>query len=444
MCDEDELFGIGNIKRLLSNPLIQAIGEITRWTDIIEGNRKIKDLISFAKRLKKRVDGHTAGAKYKQLALLSEAGIESCHEAITAKEALERLRLGMYVILRESSLRQDLKELLRIVTENRVLTDRLMLTTDCSSPAFYDDFGIMDNILKIAIDMGIDPILVYRMVTINPAVYFGMDHEIGGIAPGRFADMVILTDIKDPRPEMVISKGRIIVKNGKLIDSFPIMDWNQFFTQLSFKKNNWRLDSRMLEIKTKGKLISFPVISLVKTVITRIEWKELKVKDGFIHLPESPKYSFICLINKEGRWISKGIIKGFGNLQGFASSFNTASQILVIGRNPDAMAKAVNRVLEINGGIVAIEDGSIVYELPLPLGGIMSDRSIVELASKERELKNFLVNRGYPFHDPFYTLVFLPNDFLPEVRINYEGDCEHKNPGSFMAQMRSKYMRLSF
>jgi len=182
MATEDELFSVKNLERLLKNPLVQSLGEITRWPEILRDNQKILEMIRLTKRLKKRVDGHTAGAKYEQLSILSRAGVESCHESISAKEALERLRLGFYVVLRESSLRQDLSDLLRIVTENRVSTDRIMLTTDASSPLFYDECGATNHVLKIAMNEGVDPITAYRMVTINPAVYFGMDHEIGCIS----------------------------------------------------------------------------------------------------------------------------------------------------------------------------------------------------------------------------------------------------------------------
>ena len=422
MEDEEELFSIDNLKRILRSPWAKSVGEITRWPEVIKGNRKIKKLIRFAKEeLNIRVDGHTAGARYDQLAALSRCGIESCHEATNAQEAMDRLRLGMYVILRESSLRQDLRELLRIVTENRVLSDRLMLTTDSSSPAFYDKEGFTEHILKIAIDMGIDPVMVYRMVTINPAVYFGMDHEVGGIAPGRLADLVVLSDLRDPTPDMVISKGQIIAENGELKGTFPPLEWDQFFPQGCFARRQWRVDPVVLGIRSKKKSLRFPIILLSSPVITRLEWAELDVRNGTVVLPEGSQYCFVSLVNKEGKWSTNGILKGFGRVEGFASSFNTAAQILAIGQSAEAMAAAVNRVLEMGGGIVAFEGGELVYEMPLPLGGVMSEQPITYLAKKERELKAFLNERGYPFHDPLYTLVFLPNDFLPEVRINYQG-----------------------
>ena len=428
MKGEQELFSFRNVERLLSNPSVQSLGELTRWKELVKGNSKLLEMIHTAKRLRKRVDGHTAGAKYAQLNVISRVGVESCHESISGEEALERLRLGLYVILRESSLRQDLSGILRAVKEGQVLTDRLMLTTDSSSPSFYEEFGITDNLIKIAIREGIDPVLAYRMSTLNPAVYFGLDSDIGGIAPGRYGDILVLKDLLHPTPEMVISKGCIVSKNSVLEKPFPRIDWGKFFPKTSFSKTNWRARSAIFEIPCEGTRIKFPAIKLISPVITRTEWVECKIRGGALNLSEKEGLCYLACLSKDGRWVTNGILQGFGGgIEGLASSFNTATEILVIGRSPAAMSRAVNRVREINGGIVAVENGEVAYELALPLGGIMSNAPMRRLAEKDREFKEFVSRRGYPFHDPLYTLMFLPNDFLPDVRINYGGVIDIRN-----------------
>ena len=427
MAREEELFSVKNLQRLLENPHVQSLGEITRWPDVIEGNPRIMEVIRFTKGLKKRVDGHTAGAKGEQLATLSRAGIDSCHEAISPEEALDRLRLGLFVMLRESSLRRDLQDLLKIVTENKVFTDRIMLTSDASTPSFYQDFGITDHLLRLAMSKGIHPILAYRMVTLNPATYFGMDHEIGGIAPGRYADILVLKDLFHPVPEMVISKGRVVAENGTLFTPFPKVDWDRFFTPEICSGRAWKAKEHLFEIKSPHKTVRFPVIKLVSPVITRVEWVKFETKGGLIDINRRKNFSFLTVLNREGKWVANGIIDGFGTVEGLASTFNTAAEILAIGRDPRAMSVAVNRALEMKGGIVAVEKGRIAYEFPLPVGGIMSDKPMEEIARKGHSFLKFLTERGYPFHDPFYTLVFLPNDFLPEVRTNYQGVVDIKN-----------------
>ncbi len=418
---EEELFSVENLRALLKDPLVQSLGEITRWPEIVRGNPIITRMIECAKGLKKRVDGHTAGAKSKNLNVLSRAGVESCHESISGQEALERLRLGMYVMARESSLRQDLSEILKVLIEKKVLMNRVMLTTDASTPSFHEKFGVTDHLVKIAINQGIDPVLAYRMVTLTPAEYYGLDNEIGGIAPGRYADILVLKDLLHPTPEKVIAKGRIVAERGELTEAFPRIHWERFFPRSTFSNRDWKASEDLFRISCNEKRIRFPTLRLVNTVITRIEWVEFEAKDGALQIRPNDGFCFLSLVSRDGTWVSNGIIKGYGRIEGLASSFNTAAQILAIGYNPEAMSIAVNRVLEIKGGIVAVEDGRVIYEFPLPIGGIMSEAPMGILAKKDEEFQKLLSRKGFPFHDPLYSLIFLPNDFLPEGRINYNG-----------------------
>jgi adenine deaminase len=422
---EGALFSSANLRRLLRNPLVLSIGEITRWQELIKGNGKIEKMIRLARSLGKRVDGHTAGAKYEKLAILSRSGVESCHESITAKEVLERLRLGFHVLLRESSLRQDLRGLLKGVRENPLALRRVMLTTDGSSPAFQLETGMTDHLLRMALEEGIDPVEAYRMATLNPAIYFGLEDRLGGIAPGRDADILVLNDLRDPTPELVLSRGRIVAKRGVLVSPFPKPDWKQF-SGVSVKESKWHARKNFFEIpsrdRAKGQTVSFPVIKLISTVITRVKRMEFPVRDGFLDVSAADGLLRVAAMDRRGTWIANGLLEGFADcIEGIASTFNTALQILVIGQNPGAMASAVNRVLRMGGGIAAMEKEKVVFEFPLPIGGMMSERSLEEVAEKEAAFKEFLSSRGYPFHDPLYTFIFLPNDFLPEVRINLKG-----------------------
>jgi adenine deaminase len=422
---EETLFSAANLKRLLRNPLTVSIGEITRWKELIRGNPKIFELIRFARKLGKRVDGHTAGAKYENLSIISRAGVESCHESITAEEVLERVRLGFHVILRESSLRQDLRGLFKAVRENPSSVRRVMLTTDGSSPAFQMESGMTDHLVRMAMEEGTDPVEAYRMVTLNPAAYFGLEDRLGGIAPGRDADILVLRDLHDPTPEIVISKGRIVSEKGALLSPFPQLDW-QRFSSAQLKEYKWRANKGFFEIPCEGmeegQRLSFPVIKLISTVITRIKRVEFPVRAGLVDVSAADGFCRVAMLDRRGRWIANGILEGYADrIDGIASTFNTALEILAIGQNPRAMASAVNRVMEMGGGIAAVENGRVAFEFPLTIGGMMSDRPMKELAEKEAELKEFLFRRGYPFHDPLYTFIFLPNDFLPEVRINRKG-----------------------
>ena len=422
---EETLFSAANLKRLLRNPLTLSVGEITRWQELVKGNPKIQKIIRFARTLGKRVDGHTAGAKYENLGIISRAGVDSCHESITSQEVLERLRLGFHVILRESSLRQDLRDLLKGVRENPLSLRRLMLTTDGSSPGFHLDSGMTDHLVRTAIKEGIDPVEAYRMVTLNPATYFGLEDRLGGIAPGRDADILVLGDLRAPTPELIISKGRIVAEKGALRAPFPVPEWRRFLIAPE-REYRVRATKDLFEIPVKRmkerQRVSFPVIKLISTVITRIERLEFPVRNGMLDLPAAEGFCRVAALDRRGSWIANGILEGYADrIDGIASTFNTAVQILVIGQSPSAMASAVNRVVRMGGGIAAVDGRKVVFEMPLPIGGMMSDKPLKEIAATERSLKEFLSSRGYPFHDPLYTFIFLPNDFLPEVRINRKG-----------------------
>jgi adenine deaminase len=269
---------------------------------------------------------------------------------------------------------------------------------------------------------GLDPVLAYRMVTINPAVYFGMDHRIGGIAPGRDADILVLRDLSHPVPETVISKGKVLVEKQQPTAAFPPIDWEQFLPAAEFSKADWKAKAEDFMIPEPGNRIRFPAIRMISTAITKVEWIDFPAANGCLDLRDHIDALYVSLISRQGNWVTNGILLGAGaGIEGLASSFNTAMQILAIGRNPDALQVAVNRVLALKGGIVGIDRGKIAYELALPLGGMMSTSSMGLLAEKDLEFQSYMAARGYPFHDPLYTLIFLPNDFLPNVRINYDG-----------------------
>ena len=413
---EARRFPAGALARLIDNPRVAAVGEITRWPELLEGDRRLLDRLALAAVRRKRIEGHTAGASAEKLQGLAAAGIASCHEPITAQEVLDRARAGIAVMLRQSSLRPDLKALFGALKEAPGLAARLMLTTDGSSPAFVAEHGFVDHLVRLAMAEGVPSVEAYRMVTLNPATYYGLDHEIGGIAPGRFADIVFLRDLSEPTPERVIARGRLVAEGGRLVAKIPEPPWRRIFSGPAARfAPGLRLapeDFGLLSGRRK------PVLRLVSAVITRLE--ERPAAEGDL---------LAALVDRRGRWICRGIVAGFArDLHGLATTLSTDFQILVLGRDPRAMAQAVNRLPAVKGGLVVVERGRVIYELALPLGGIMAAASLPDLAARERELLDLLKARGYAYHDPLFTCLFLTADFLPEVRLTARGvwDVKHR------------------
>ena len=177
--------------------------------------------IAAAKAARRRVEGHNAGASYNRLNELSLAGISADHEAITASEALDRLRLGMWTMLRQSSLRPDLPELLDGLHEVIGSARRLMFTTDGATPSFYAERGVIGGALRIASERGVEPMRALQMATIDPATFLGLDEVLGGIAPGRAATFNVLPEVGEWRPETVYVRGEVVAREGRLVAGCP-------------------------------------------------------------------------------------------------------------------------------------------------------------------------------------------------------------------------------
>jgi adenine deaminase len=407
--DEQRRFPLRDLVRALAHSSAVAIGEVTRWPDVYAGNPHLLRRLDLALARGQRVEGHTAGASAEKIAAIAAGGLTSDHEAITAREVLERARQGIAVMLRESSLRPDLSDLLAALKDAPGLAARAMLTADGSMPAFVLEHGFVDHLIRTAMQRGVPPVDAYRMATLNPATYFGKDTDLGGIAPGRYADICILRDLDEPRPETVIARGRVAARDGRTLLPIPQPSWRRVFTTPEARLNvSWRARPDDFRLPDRPTL---PVLRLVSAVITKIEDRAPQTTD--LHA---------ALVDRRGEWVAPALLAGFGErVDGLATTISTDFNILALGRRPESIARAVNRVLALRGGVVLVDGDKVTWELPLPLGGIMTAVDLPEAAARERELSRRLAERGYAFHEPLFTLFFLSADFLPAARLTPRG-----------------------
>jgi len=411
-------FEAQTIGRLLKNPHIWQVGEVTDWKSWIDGDEEMVDASLFAKQFRKKIEGHAAGVSYDTLNVLCAAGITADHEAISAEDALRRLRLGLWTTLRHSSLRPDLPAILPELIPQLRQWSRVMMTTDGPTPEYLQS-GYSDFLIRTAIEQGLDPVTAYQLVTINPATYYGVDGEIGGLAPGRIADILLLEGLHNPTPELVIADGRVVAKHGRLIEELPQPSWSDVglppLRQLPCVSADW------FRIETDGETI--PALNLQNPAITRrLDLpRETEVE-------ASDDLCYIALLSREGGWVCNGIIKGFATgLAGLASSFTGAAELLVIGRDRHAMAAATEKMLALGGGIVIVDERhEVLTELPLRLAGAMGEQSVEELVAASQEIGRVLREQGHAHYDPIYTLLFLSSTHLPEVRLSPEGIFEVK------------------
>ena len=212
---EEHAITANELRRLLRRKEVIGLGE-PYWGGGGGGNQRILDLIAETIRAGRKIDGHTAGASSNKLQAYISSGVSSCHEPITAEEVMERLRLGLFIFIREGEIRRDLDAIARIKDENIDFT-QLALSTDGIGPWQLIDDGYMDFVVQKAINLGFNPVLAVQMASIHPARYFGLDHIIGGIAPGKYADIVIVPDLRTIRVECVISNGQVVFQNGRAL-----------------------------------------------------------------------------------------------------------------------------------------------------------------------------------------------------------------------------------
>ena len=318
--DEARRYRRRDLARALAHPWTIAAGEVTRWPEVWGGSADLLGRLDLALRRGQRVEGHTAGAAGEKIAAIAAGGLTSDHEPITAREVLDRARQGIAVMLRESSLRPDLVGLLDALKEAPALVSRLMLTADGSMPAFIRDHGFVDHLIRVALERGIAPIDAYRMATLNPATYLGREADLGGVAPGRFADLCLLRDLAEPRPEMVVARGRLAARDGRVLVDVPEPDWRRAFTTPAARLTvRWRARPDDFRLPPRA---TYPIVRLVSAVITRLE--ERAPADGDLHA---------ALVDRGGRWVAPGVVAGFGErIDGLASTITTDFNILVLGR----------------------------------------------------------------------------------------------------------------
>jgi len=410
--NEEQTFSHSNIKSWLEHDAVLQGGELTGWPKLLDGDDMMLHWIQETKRMRKQIEGHFPGASEKTLAKLMLFGADCDHEAMTGKEVYNRLMQGYTVSLRHSSIRPDLPVLLDEIQQLGIdQYDKFIFTTDGSSASFYEQ-GMIDHMIRIAIDKGVPIIDAYNMGTVNVARYYNIEYLHGNIATGRIANINFLTDERNPTPISVLAKGKWVKKNNDLIDIYEDLDWNELgFESLSL---DWDLTMDDLQF-------SMPFgIRMENAVITKPYSVSIDV--AYDQLDESHDESFFVLIDKDGKWKVNTLLKGFANkLSGLASSFSNTGDIILIGKNKKDIIAAFNRMKEIGGGIVVSEGGEIVQEIDLPLKGVMSNDPVEDLIEKEKALLHYLREKGYRFEDPIYSLLFFSSTHLPYIRITQQG-----------------------
>jgi len=413
-----------DFSHLLQREDFVGIGE-AYWTRVVEGDDRVLKQAALALSLRKRLDGHSAGARGSKLIEYLVTGITSCHESISAEEALEKLRLGLYVMIRQGFVRKELAELSGLKDMN-VDIRRVMLVSDSFDSVLLCEEGYMDSVVRDAISYGFSPIEAIKMVTINPADYYGLRY-LGAIAPMRYADILFLRDLESISIEKVMVNGTMVYADGHMMKDLPKSTYNKRMTRTlrigSVSKNDFRVQASFSDVKVR-------VIEIANQTITREKIHTLLVREGFVEKNLEEDIVPIAVIHRgEKKRFGKGFIKGTGIRRGAIATtliWDTGN-ILVIGSDEQDMAVAVGRLMEVQGGIVIAQKGAIIYEFPMPLYGLISLSPMEKIRDKTKELEEKIKSIGSSLERPFLTMQTIPFTGLPFLRITDRGLVDIKN-----------------
>ena len=406
-----------DLEGLMKEEWVRGLGEMMNFTGVIHADPPVTKKISLARTHGKRVDGHAPGLSGKNLAAYIAAGIASDHECTNRKEAEEKLRLGMYIMIREGSTAKNLEELIPLVTP--LNARRFMFVSDDRDPADLIDEGGVDHCVRKAIRLGLDPIIAIQMATINPARYFPLPGN-GAIAPGYQADLVVLQDLEKIRIYQVFKAGRLVAEGGRTLPG--TLDETRVNTENTFHLPTISAEHfRITAQGTRAKVIEL----IPQQITTKKGFHEVKMQDGLaIADPQQDILKIAVVERHKGTGnIGLGFVKGFGLKKGaIASSVaHDSHNIIVVGAGDESMARAVHGIAEMHGGLVAVKDGKVAASLPLPIGGLMSDRSIEEVRDRLNQLHRTVTEMGCTLKEPFMSLSFLALPVIPELKITDMG-----------------------
>jgi len=401
-------FTTGDIESLLRRHRTIGVAEMMNFPGVIAGDQA--EVAKLTTGLTDHVDGHAPGVRGPALNAYIAAGIRSDHEATTFEEALEKRRLGMWVMLREASIARNLRDLLPLVKQFG--SERCMFCTDDREPGFIVEEGHINQMVRVAVEEGISPEDAVVMATINPATYHRLWH-LGAIAPGYQADILVLDDLVSFRPRQVLKRGE-----PPRFTKLEVPEWVRQTVYLA------PVDADSFRIASGPKRIR--VIRVIPgQLLTGTEIAEPAVRDGGIIADPARDLVKIAVVERHhatGR-IGLGFATNVGLQRGaFASTVaHDAHNIVVLGVGDADMAACACRLADIGGGIVIAEGGRVVDELPLPVAGLMSDQPLAQVHERLSSMERRLAGMGVTMAAPFMTLSFLALSVIPELKITDRG-----------------------
>ena len=409
--------GPNEIEEMLGWDRTLGLAELMNFPGVLFKVPEVLQKVEAARRLGKPIDGHSPGLSGLDLNAYLAAGPSSDHECTDLEEAKEKLRKGMYIMIREGSAAKNLKDLAPIVNDTSLR--RLLLVSDDRHPQDLLRQGHLDHIIRTAISLGIRPLSALTMATLNPAEYFGLKGR-GAIAPNYWADMIVVDDLEEFRVEKVFKKGDLVAENGEMVvDIAPYSDpgVEETVRITSVEANAFRIQATGANVR---------VIELIPgQILTKGLSLKPKVRNAEIIQDLERDILKLAVIERHhaSGGMGLGLIRGFGLQRGaFASSVaHDSHNLIIVGTNDADMATAVRAVADMEGGFVAVAGEKVLAQLALPIAGLMSNRPIDEVVARLSALQEALRSMGCQLENPFMALSFLALPVIPELKLTDRG-----------------------
>ncbi|SMH71908.1 Adenine deaminase [Candidatus Nitrosotalea okcheonensis] len=408
---------------------VVGLGEVFSWTKVTTRDPNTMKSISNVLETNGIINGHTAGASDKKLNAYIASGIFSCHEPIDYDQVLERLRLGMWVMMREGSIRRDLDKILPSTLSHKTYLDRLMFCTDGVNPKDIVDYGMIDHCIRKSISIGMDPIDAITIASRNSFEYYGMSKDLGAIAPGKLADILVFDDLEKIKPNKVFVGGKLMVDNNSLVVDTPrtiIPDWMRKTVKTGIK-----FGEKDFVIPCKENIAQALIIKLDTEIITKMDQEELQVIDGNVVTSYDKDVWKVAAIDRTYGTGKKSVafLRNFGadvGAFGCTQSFHE-NDMIIVGSNEKDMAFVANTLTKMQGGMLVAKNGNILSKFSLPLAGLISSLSFEKTLDEYASIDSKLIETGCKFKNPHLIPLFLPFLALPEIRILYTGVVDVKN-----------------
>ncbi len=417
---------IKDVKNLLKKEEFIGLAEVMDVQGVLNEEKEVLGKILAAKKERKIVEGHAPGLRGKDLSKYVFLGVESDHESISGEEAVLKLRMGMWVEVREGSVMKNMENILKFLLEKKVSLERCMFVCDDRDIKDLFESGYLDHVLRRGVKLGLDPIESISMVTIHPAARFKLDHVIGSISPGRYADLVILKNLKDFEVETVLANGELVVFKRKLLLNYRVPKYPKWALEtVKVKKKLYPQDFQVLSPSNEEE-VGVHVIKVSEgEAYTEKVIKKLEVSEKIVLGNPEEDIAYAGVIERHGKTgdMGKGFVKGFNLHKGaLATSIaHDSHNIIVIGTNLMDMASAANKIIEMNGGMAVSVEGKVTASVELKLAGLMSLDPYEKLYGKLTALLDKVKVTGCTMKNPFTVMSFLSLPVIPELRLTNKG-----------------------